>query len=58
MSKPNKRRDECKHGELMIYCHHDKELVRCGDCWPCQECEPCANCEAWPCPFLDEGGES
>ena len=44
----------CDNGELMIYCHYDKELVRCGDCWPCQECYPCAECEAWPCPHGEE----
>lgn len=48
----NKReKSPCDNGELMIYCHYDKELVRCGDCWPCQECYPCAYCELDPCPY-------
>ncbi len=46
--------DKCNHGELQIYCHHEKELVRCGDCWPCAECDPCAYCDEWPCPYSSD----
>lgn len=50
----NERKNpQCHDGELQIYCHHDKELVRCRDCWPCAECEPCAYCDEWPCPYSD-----
>ena len=43
-----RKKSQCENGELMIYCHYDKELVRCGDCLPCAECEPCAYCELDP----------
>ena len=35
-----RKKSQCENGELIIYCHYDKELVRCGDCLPCAECEP------------------
>lgn len=55
----DKRKEmRCDNGEMYIYCHHDKELVRCGDCWPCQECFPCAECEEWPCPHSQRGDAS
>lgn len=56
MSK--KQKDTCESGCLMVYCHHEKELIPCGDCWPCAECEPCAYCDKWPCPYSDEGGDA
>ncbi len=42
---------KCQHGNKVIYCHHEKNLQPCSECWPCQECEPCAWCDELRCPY-------
>lgn len=56
--KKRKIGSRCENGEMLLYCHHDKSMVRAGDCWPCAECEPCSGCTCWPCPFGEGNDES
>lgn len=48
----------CRRGEVLFYCHHEKEMIPVRECWPCEECWmtstwPCSRCRLDPCPFSE-----
>ena len=54
------KNNRCKKGTVQVYCHYEKQVIQCSECWPCAECVPCAYCEEEACPYSpikQEGGE-
>ncbi len=39
MTRKRKKNSECSNGNMPVYCHYDKEIKLCRECWPCQECD-------------------
>ena len=55
MAKRKRKKTQiCSNGNMMVYCHYDKELKQVRDCYPCAECDPCASCPKDVCPFSKE----
>lgn len=55
MAKRKKPKNQvCSNGNMMVYCHYDKELKPAKECYPCAECDPCASCPKSKCPFSKE----
>ena len=45
------KKSECNKGYAPVYCHYEKDVILCRECWPCAECEPCASCDEVECPY-------
>lgn len=45
------KKNRCKNGTVQVYCHYEKQVVSCCECWPCAECDPCAYCDEVECPY-------
>jgi len=58
VTRKRKKNSECSNGNMPVYCHYDKEIKLCRECWPCQECDPCASCRLGTCLFGRKGGSA
>lgn len=44
-------KNQCNGGTAQVYCHYEKQVIQCRECWPCAECDPCAWCDEDACPY-------
>lgn len=45
------KKSRCKKGTVHVYCHYEKQVIPCSECYPCAECDPCAYCDEVECPY-------